>query len=104
MNLVIITQELEDKILSILETEFGFRKETISFEIQDDFQFLLISIAVDDFTGIDQSSTFRRVGTLLNGMMPSRKGDYSWMVNFERAGKIIDSYFGGDSDSPNSGL
>lgn len=103
MNLAIITQELEDKVLSLLGTEFGFREETISFEIQDDFQFLLISIAIEGFTGI-QSSTFKRVGMLLNGMMPHRKDEYSWMVNFEREGKIIDSYFGGDLDSPNSGL
>ena len=54
MNLAIITQELEDKVLSLLERELNFRKEAISFEIQDDFQFFLISIAIDEFTGIDQ--------------------------------------------------
>lgn len=75
----------------------------ISFEIQDDFQCLLISIAIDELAGIE-SSTFKRVGMLLNGMLPSRYSDYSWMVNFKRADKNIDSYFGGNSDSPNSGL
>lgn len=104
MNAAMVTQELAVKVLSLLETEFGFRKETISFEIMDDFQFLLTSIAIDEFTEIDQSLTFKRVGLFLNGMMPNRKGDYTWMVNFMRAGKVIDSYFGGDLDSPNSGL
>jgi hypothetical protein len=104
MTSKIITNNLVEKVMLRLETETGFRKEDISYEIQDDFQFLLISISVDDFVGADRVSTFKRVSHLLNQLIPGRKGDYSWMVNFTSDGKIIDSYFGGDLDSPESGL
>jgi hypothetical protein len=104
MNDAKITQELMDEVLHLLMAQSCFRKETISFEVQDDAQFLLASIAIDDLPENEPSSTFKRVGHLLNQLMPSRKGDYSWMVNFTRAGRVVDSYFGGDLDCPDSGL
>ena len=76
----------------------------MSFEIQDDFQFLLISISVDQFGSDEISEDMKGVANLLYGLMPVRKGDYSWMVNFKRDGKIIESYFGGDMDSLDSGM
>lgn len=104
MNNATITQELVSKTLQVIESETCFKRESISFEIQDDFEFLLISISIDELPENEPLSTFKKVGLLLNPLIPSRKGDYSWMVNFTREGQIVDSYFGGDLDSPNSGL
>lgn len=104
MGNTIITQQLIDDVVRLLEAETSFKKDSISFEIQDDGQFLLISISVDTLSVSGASSTFKRVGQLLNDMMPTRKGNYSWMVNFTRDGKVADSYFGGDSECPGSGL
>ena len=104
MDNAIITQELVAKVLSLIEESTSLKKESISFEIQDDFQQLLISISIDNFHDIEPASVFIQVGQLLNTMMPTRRGDYSWMVVFTKSGKIVDSYFGGNLDSPDSGL
>ncbi len=104
MTSVIITDELVKKLILLLETEADFKKEDISYEVQDDFQFLLISISVDDSLGVNRLPLFKRVARLLNQLVPSRSGDYSWMVNFKCDGKILDSYFGGDSNCPDAGL
>ena len=104
MNDEIITPELENQVLRFFETETSFKRETIAFEIQDDGQFLLISISIDDLPETEPVSTFRRVGDILNSMVPSRIDDYSWTVVFTKAGKVVDSYFGGNSASPDSGL
>jgi hypothetical protein len=104
MDSAIISQELVSAVLRHLEDETCFKKEAISFEIQDDFKFLLISISIDELPENEPLSTFKNVSRLLNHFIPGRRGDYSWMVNFTRKGKVVDSYFGGDLDSPNSGL
>ncbi|MFL6706736.1 MAG: hypothetical protein ACJ8HI_00855 [Massilia sp.] len=104
MDNATITPELVDKVLHLLDEKRPFKKELISTEIQDDFRFLLISIAIDEFPESEPSSTFKRAGLLLNEVMPSRSNDDSWMIAFTRAGKVVDSYFGGNLASPNSGL
>jgi hypothetical protein len=100
----LITQALIDKVLVLIQEHTCFIRESMSFEIQDDFQFLLISISVDQFGSDEISDAMKHVANLLYGFMPKRKGDYSWMVNFKRDGEIIESYFGGDVDSPDSGM
>jgi len=37
-------------------------------------------------------------------MIPKRRGEFSWMINVRVGGKIVESVFGGDADSPDSGL
>ena len=104
MNNSIITQEFVSKVLYLLEDKTYFKKDSISFEIQDDFKFLLISISIDELPENEPLSIFKNVGHLLNNFIPARSGNYTWMVNFTREAKVVDSYFGGDLDSPNSGL
>jgi len=104
MASAIITDELADRVVLLLEAEIGFRKENVSCEIQDDFQFLLVCIRVDELIGSDQLPSYEKAVSLLNQLIPSRKGNYSWMVNFMNEGMVVDSYFGGDSNCPNSGL
>jgi hypothetical protein len=104
MNNSFITEELVSQIQRLLEMETCFKKESISYEIQDDYKHLLISICVDELPETEPSSIFKRVGGLINPLIPGRKGEYSWMVVFKRNGKVIDSYFGGDLDCPESGL
>lgn len=104
MDNSVITSEMVNQILRLLEAETCFKKESISYEIQDDYKHLLISISIDELSENEPPSTFKRVGDLLNPLIPGRRGDYSWMVVFTRSGKVVDSYFGGDLDFPNSGL
>lgn len=100
----IITPQLEKQVLELLEKEASLKKNSISFEVQDDGNCLMIYIPIDDFPDGEPPSTFKRIGNLLNGLMPTRCGDYSWFATFTRHGEIVDSYFGGDLASPNSGL
>jgi hypothetical protein len=100
----VIPLGIESQILGIIEANTQFKKASISYEIQEDYKHLLISISIDDLSENEPPSTFKRVGTLINPLIPGRQGDYSWMVVFTRHGKVVDSYFGGDLDCPNSGL
>jgi hypothetical protein len=104
MSTVPVNPGLINQVLLALERNTLFKKEWISYEIQDDFQLLLISISIDELTAQGSSSIFKDAGLLVNGMVPSRPDDYSWMLAFTKAGKVEDSYFGGNSNSPNSGL
>lgn len=100
----VITQALLTQVLNMLEVETPFKKENYFVELQDDSLLLFISIPTDTYINIDAKSTFKRVGQLMSQMMPNRANDYSWMVTFTKAGKVVHSYFGGNLNSPNSGL
>lgn len=100
----VITAELVSQVLRLLETETCFERKSVFYEIQDDYKHLLISISIDELPEREPPSTFKRVGGLLNPLIPGRRGEYSWMVVFTKNGKVVDSYFGGDLDCPNSGL
>lgn len=80
-----------------------FGKEVISYEIQDDAQFVLLSVVTDGVSDVSPLDR-KRIAALVDGIVPKRSGEYSWMVNFTLNGKIFDSYFGGDLLSPDSGL
>lgn len=104
MKSPIITNELANEAICLIETETSFRRESISFEIQDDYKHLLISISVNSIPKDGTTAIFKHVADLLNSFIPGRHGDYSWMVVFEINGQVLDSYFGGDIDCPKSGL
>lgn len=99
----IITEELKNKILSLL-TEESFDSSLIKFEVQDDGQCILIYIPIDGLPETEPPSTFRKIGLRLNKLVPFRHDDYSWYALFTRSGEIVESYFGGDASSPDSGL
>jgi hypothetical protein len=104
MSSSLITARIVNQILQLLEAKTFFKKESISFEIQDDYKHLLIAISIDELPENIPPSVFKAVGDLINPLVPGRPRDYSWMVVFKRKGKVVDSYFGGNLDSPNSGL
>lgn len=101
---LIITQELVDLVLCTLEVETTFGRGIISYEVQDDFRFILISIPVDGLFDTELTLTVEKVGNILNRIIPKRTDTYSWMVVFTKFGKVVDSCFGGNLESPNSGL
>lgn len=101
----VITDELAEKIKCDLMEAYGIENENITYEIQDNFRFILFSINIRSASAFMKNNVFyREVVKLLDKIVPTRKGDYSWMVNFIKDGEIIDSYFGGDSDFPDSAL
>lgn len=99
----IITEELKNQILILLQEE-SFNKDSIGFEVQDDGRCILIYIPIDTLPENEPSSTFKRIAKRLNNLVPQREDDYSWYAMFIRAGVMVESYFGGDASSPDSGL
>lgn len=47
---------------------------------------------------------WREISRKLDSIIPKRNGEYSWMINFFNEEGIIDSYFGGDNESVDSGI
>ncbi|MET3444708.1 hypothetical protein [Ralstonia sp. 1138] len=80
-----------------------FVRDAISYEIQDDFNFVLFSVATDGVSDVSPLDR-KRIAKLVDDIVPKRHGEDSWMVNFVLNGKIFDSYFGGDSAAPDAGL
>ena len=104
MSNLLITEELVRRVDNLLTTKTGLVSRAISYEIQDEYQHLLISISIDGLAEDIQPSSFKPVAGLLNDLIPSRRGDHTWMMVLKKNGKVVDSYFGGDLNFPNSGL
>jgi hypothetical protein len=98
----LITDELTNRILQVIEKDVLLKKESITFEIQDDGQCVMIYIPVDKFRDNERSAIFERIGGILNKIVPGRHGDYSWFATFTVDGNRVDSCFGGNLDFPNS--
>jgi len=74
-------------------------------EIQEDGQFLLISISIPANMGKEALVTMLRDAQVLVGqLLPWRAGAYSWMINAIQNGKLVESVFGGDLLSQEAGL
>lgn len=100
----LITTELIEKVQSAVLSAIGIPSNALRFEVQDNFQFLLISIDLELCAEDIQSSDFRSLALDLSNFIPSRDGEYSWMLNIARDKRVVDSYFGGDVLNPESGL
>ena len=100
----LITSEVIEKIESLLLIETAFHRDDISFEIQDNYNHLLIYLSADRIYSKQSHAEFKRISDLIDKVVPCRKGDYTWTVIFKKDGKILDAYFGGDIDNPESGL
>ena len=96
----IITDELTNRILHTLETDFSFKQESVTFEVQDDGACVMIYIPVDEVPEASRPLVLEQIGTTLNEIIPGRTGDYSWFANFTLNGTIIDSCFGGNLEFP----
>ena len=98
-----VSDEVAEICISAISESSPFERRTLSYEIQNDFNFILIS-AVTDGVGNVSPLDRKRIASLVDGIVPKRSGEYSWMINFILDGVIFDSYFGGDVMSPDSGL
>lgn len=98
-----VNDEVAENCISKIMSGSPFERDRFSYEIQDDFNFVLISVVTDgvgDFSPLDR----KKIASLVDGVVPKRNGEYSWMINFILNGSVFDSYFGGDLMSPDSGL
>lgn len=100
----IITTDLINSVVNIIRSEIKDEAVSIDYEIQDDYQFLLLSIKLTDNVDKSIGKKYKKMINDINSMMPTRENDYSWMINFLKNNEVIDSYFGGDLSSPDSGL
>lgn len=99
----LINNSVVDDCISVLVKNSPYELARISYEIQDDFNFLLISVVTDGVADVSPLDR-KRLAKLVDEIAPKRAGEYSWMINFLLNGVIFDSYFGGDLLSPDSGL
>lgn len=97
-----ITDELTLQILRVLEQEGLSPRRPITFEVQDDGQCIMFYIPVDDIPSSELQANIKRIGQILNDMVPGRQGDYSWFATFTVENNRVDSCFGGNLDFPNS--
>ena len=97
----LISDSLVELVLARLIEQAQWVRDCLTYELQDDFQFLLITIE----TGPASTEVERKqLGYLVDNLMPARERDLSWMLNFTSEGKLVDSYFGGDKSSPEIGF
>ena len=104
MSMNLITNKLIEKVRSTVLASISIPIDALRFEVQDDFQFLLISIDLELCAEDIQASDFRSLALKFSKFMPTRDGEYSWMLNIVRDKKVVDSYFGGDALNLDSGL
>ncbi|TFW30198.1 hypothetical protein [Massilia horti] len=99
----LISPELVDAVIRLIVETLPWAKDAVTYEVQDDFQFLLVAVQCD--TGPELTEDERRqLGRRIDRLMPTRNGELTWMLNFMSNGKVADSYFGGDSRSPELGF
>jgi hypothetical protein len=102
-NKRLISEGLADTVVQRLATLAALDQRAMTIEFQDDFQFLLIGIPCERVRELSQDER-RQLGLEFDRLMPKRQGELTWMLNFAVDGKVVDSYFGGDSTSPELGF
>lgn len=99
----LITDSLGSETVSSLLHLIHVSPSDASFEILEAFQFLLITVRLDNVDSQDVLKKRSEIISLMNERIPNRAADYSWMVNFKNGGVLVESYFGGNSQAPDSG-
>jgi hypothetical protein len=99
----LLPPELIEIVIQLIVETLPWTKDSITFEVQDDFQFLLVSIQCDREIHLTEDER-RQLGRRVDNLMPTREGELTWMLNFALDSKVVDSYFGGDSNSPELGF
>lgn len=98
------SDEIARKFTVELSNALGLDPGLVEFEIQDDWQFLLVMIQVPAF--MEQHALMRllkRAQDTASENLPSRERDYSWMINAMRDRAVVESVFGGNRSSKRSG-
>jgi hypothetical protein len=99
-----ISENVAQEFVNALLASPVLEDPSISFELQDDWQFLLVVVKVSALESRDQIVSFlKKAQETAEKGLPWRRGDYSWMVNVIKDGMVVESVFGGDLNSPSSG-
>ncbi len=98
-----MSHALSNAVMNLIVAALPWARDAITIEAQEDFQFLLISIESNKWPELPEIKR-RQLGQEIAQIMPTRLGELTWMLNFTENGKVIDSYFGGDSKSPEIGF
>lgn len=99
----LISSALTEMIAHTITDQLPLAQHDLHFEIQDDYQFLLVSIPYESASTLTTEGR-KQLAREIDHMMPSREGELTWMINFVQDGKVVDSYFGGDSLLPKLGF
>ena len=97
---MLVDDELANSALKRLVNETGIPSQMFKYELQDDFQLLFISVAIDDLAQSKLGAEIPRIAAILKALMPVRENDYSWVVGFLRGGEVVESCFGGNLAIP----
>ena len=85
MNPAIIDADTADAAREFISHALGPIATSVSTEIQDDGEFLVVTIAQSP-SGADATPRILEVATtILTALVPPRSGVYAWKVNIERA-------------------
>ena len=99
-----ITNAIADNVKADLQAAFPKAFATLRTEIQDGGLFLLIvadvaaSVSRQDIENIIQVG-----GGLLTRRIPRRSDEYSWILNVNQHGSLVDSVSGGWNDTGANG-
>ncbi|MYN27037.1 hypothetical protein [Duganella levis] len=97
---MLVDDELANSTLKRLINETGIPSRMFKYELQDDFQLLFISVAIDDLAQSNLEAQIPHIAAILKELMPVRENDYSWVVGFLRGGEVVESCFGGNLAIP----
>ncbi|MRD49445.1 hypothetical protein GHT07_19405 [Caenimonas koreensis DSM 17982] len=99
-----ISNELAIRFIDKLSKAAALDRQSIQYEIQEEWRFLLVLVHVSSAT---DTLTLRRIlesaQQIAQDLLPFRDKEYSWMVNVLQDGAVVDSVFGGNRSSPRSG-
>ena len=98
-----VNDQVAENCISAITKNSHFKRDVLSYEIQDDFNFVIISVVTDGVSDVSPLDK-KKIARLVDDMVPKREGEHSWMINFILNESIFESYFGGDLMSPDSGL
>lgn len=91
-----ISESIAHTVKTTLQSLLGEEIVAINTEIQDGGGFILITIEVDSKNGHeDSTSILQKAMDVLPRYIEPRADDYSWMINIECRGELLDSECGG---------
>lgn len=100
-----INDELANTLVGLLRDSLDIPAECFRYEIQDDWKFLLVSISFDPMVMKPEiQEKLLLAQRLADGVIPSLHGEYTWMINAMQGSVVVESIFGGNTNSPSSGL
>jgi hypothetical protein len=93
---MVIDETTASDVRSAIRLAFGSLFQEIESEIQDGGRFMLISLdAADLLSEQDMEEVRRGLLGIMDRRIPPRAEEYSWMVNIENKGRLVDSVSGG---------